>query len=78
VNKWQGKIACTIKTMKKKLIPILVFLLAIAAAGQAPTHYPSTGTEPVEFDLANVILYIAVPAIILVVYLWWRIKKAKQ
>ncbi len=38
---------------------------------QTPTHYP-TGTDPVDFTPVNIIVYIVVPVLLVLIYLWYR------
>lgn len=41
---------------------------------QAPTHYP-TGSDPMEFTVGNVIVYIVFPVLLVVIWILLRRRK---
>jgi hypothetical protein len=60
-------------TLKLRLFTLMVFLsVAAGTLGQTPTHYP-TGSNPVRFNLINILLFIVFP--VLLVVLWIVIRQ---
>jgi len=55
-----------------RLLVFMVFLFTIVGAtAQTPTHYP-TGTDPVRFNLVNILLFIVFPVLLVVIWIWIR------
>ena len=55
---------------------LFVFFLQELQA-QTPSNYPNPVPEPVDFTLTNILIYIVLPVIIAVVYIWMR-RSAKK
>ena len=49
----------------------------VGAAAQTPTHYP-TGTDPVRFNLVNILLFIVFPVLLVVAWIWIRRSARKK
>lgn len=65
-------------TLKNRLLAFVVFLFTIVGAtAQTPTHYP-TGTDPVRFNLANILLFIVFPVLLVVAWIWIRRSARKK
>ena len=60
------------KAMHKKLIIGISLLLSKALTAQTPDLYPPPVPEPVKIDFFNIILYVVLPLLVIVVFLWYR------
>ncbi|MGC9343724.1 MAG: hypothetical protein ACP5E3_13555 [Bacteroidales bacterium] len=67
-----------LKAYTLKIGVIVLFLFSSSGLiAQAPTHYP-TGNDPVELTPFNIFIYIVVPVLFVIIYLWWRRIKIKE
>ncbi|MCK3684972.1 hypothetical protein [Maribellus sp. YY47] len=53
-------------------------LVAIQSMAQAPSGVPYGQPEPLEFDLVNIIVFIIVPALIILLYIGFKRKNRKK
>jgi uncharacterized membrane protein len=56
------------------VLSLIPFMNLIA---QSPTHYP-TGKDPIDFTPINIFVFIIVPILFVIIYLWWRSAKIKE
>ncbi|MFV0594031.1 MAG: hypothetical protein ACK5M7_21850 [Draconibacterium sp.] len=61
--------------ISKLYLLILTFLFSLATFAQAPGGVPYGEPEPVKWDLANIVLLIVIPVVILFVYFKRKKKK---
>ena len=61
---------------KSSIFTFLLFVSAMVMA-QAPSGIPSGQPEPLELNLTNIIVFIVLPVIILILYIYWRRNKRK-
>ncbi len=61
---------------KAAIFTFLLFVTAVAMA-QVPSGIPSGTPEPLELTLTNIIVFIVLPVIIVILYIYWRRKKRK-
>jgi len=65
-------------TLKNRLLAFMVFLFTVVGTtAQTPTHYP-TGTDPVRFNLVNILLFIVFPVLLVVAWIWIRRSARKK
>lgn len=60
------------------LITTLLNSLIQAVQAQTPQNYPPPVPEPFEINLFSVLLYIVLPLMIVVAYIWIRKSKRKK
>ncbi|WP_319481071.1 hypothetical protein [uncultured Draconibacterium sp.] len=61
---------------KASIFTLLLFVAALAMA-QAPSGIPTGKAEPLELNLTNIIVFIVLPVLIIILYIYWRRKKRK-
>ncbi len=59
---------------KSGIFTFLLFISALAIA-QAPSGVPYGKSEPLELNLANIIIFIVLPVLVVILYIYWRRKK---
>lgn len=64
--------------LKKIGLQILFIFVTVVANAQIPDIIPSGEPEPIELTLFNITLYIVVPILLLVFFLWYRKSKRKK
>gem|GEM_PF-6938645 len=66
--------------MRLKFTALLIFIMVaqIFVSGQSPDMYPPPVPQPVEVDTLNIILYIVLPALIVVAYFAYKNWQKKQ
>lgn len=75
--------------MKRQTLNRNIILLVISSftfifqqlqvlTAQQPTHYPKTDTEPVNFTIDNIILYIIIPVFLVLIYLMIKRYRKKR
>lgn len=58
------------------IFTFLLFVTALAMA-QAPSGIPTGKADPLELTLTNIIVFIVLPVVIVILYIYWRRKKRK-
>lgn len=83
MNKPPGLLALVVRIINLqrmiKKAAIFTFLLLVTAVvmAQVPSGIPSGTPEPLELTLTNIIVFIVLPVIIVILYIYWRRKKRK-
>ncbi len=72
-----------IKSLHRIAVAGITFILTVVntlAYAQLPTHVPSPEADPVEFTdtWGSVILYIVIPAFIIIMFFIWRFRNKKS
>lgn len=63
----------------KYILAFLFLVVGLRIYAQSPTHVPKPDRSPVDFSqLANIVLFIILPLLIVVFYFMWRNKKRKD
>lgn len=62
-----------------RIFAIMSFIIILLqnTSAQTPQNYPAPGPEPVEINLFNVLVYIGVPALIILLYILIRRRSSK-
>ncbi|NCA87114.1 MAG: hypothetical protein EOM83_16385 [Clostridia bacterium] len=62
------------------LTAIFFTAMSLAAMAQVPTNVPSPEAEPVDFfgSTANIVLYVAIPLVIIALFIIWRRRSTKH
>lgn len=55
-----------------------LFALALNLYSQGPTSIDTSKPEKVPFTLPNILIFIVLPAILFIFYLWWIRQKKKE
>ncbi len=63
--------------LKRAGIFLLLLFVSVLAKAQAPSGIPTGKPEPFELNLANIIVFIVLPVLIVILYIYWRRKKRK-
>jgi len=62
---------------KSGIFTFLLFVTALAIA-QAPSGVPYGKSEPLELNPANIIVFIVLPVLVVILYIYWRRNRRKH
>lgn len=64
--------------LKSTILVVLTGFIFLTSKAQSPFLIPSGDPEPVEFTPLNIIIYIVLPVLIGIIYIWYRKSKRKK